>query len=782
MTYKKPLVLAMLATTLLFARFTFAAIEDPPTDTPTPPAEATVTPTPEATETPATEPTETLTPTPEGPTATPTEVITPPPAQLNEVPMCPKTIYCKDDPSCAQTDKSSLGEDVYKGHRQKITNTGLVLSSTTKYFFRECITNTSGNKYCVPMPLIDNGDGTYNVPTKANWKTDRDLFINAMLQRCRAGYTNEIDANAGCSRDNILGNATANPPIPQSVAFTELDNFLGNELDYTFLGLYVPNGDVLTPVGAQPFTIPASGYEWADSSKYGVDVTKVLEIVRFTGFGGETGQGNSQAPHVSQLGMPNPQAICSGAAYDPYGRVFDSNTLMPVANAYVWIFTPKKMADGVTVELDAGGNPIFEKYISSDPVFTNPGKTTITGSFSFRLPSGTYKILVNNSPSSLDGVTFSDLATFPGSNVDTNFVGDKAVVNILGKNITLYPEVYSGTATDPAPSLVQTNKPIHKNIAVTGLTTTNAQIVSWDQFVTPTGNKVIYGTTNIPYVKVGLFTTAGREIKSMVTGSDAKFVMTIFPETLSAGEEFGLPGAYDPTFTRVVTSINKMFGEKIASAADYLIGLVVKPVMAQNFPTKMPSSPNRFAHLEGFAFDKVGKVLPYTEVLIMDTVGFTVSYRTVAGGDGYFVVPAAYLPPRTYQIMYKPKGSDKVINVSNAAFVAQNARFLSQNKVDLNRITMSAKAQAYVDANPKLYPEVVTTTVIETTPGAGNNENPSVKTTGAPNQNQQKQNAMPNMMLLVYIVILLILVVGVGILVVYYLKKKQEPHIYDQQI
>lgn len=731
----------------------FAAVDDP-TATPTPSLGATLTPT--------------ESPVPEA-TATPTSAVTPPPAQLAIVPMCPANLYCLEDATCAQTD-----DPVHKGHRLKVTNQGIVTSANTKLFFEECMLNDSGNKYCVPMPLVDAGGGAYTIPDKANWASNKNLFMNALIQRCKAGFTSPTDAAAACTE----------AAISATDGFVALDAAL-RSFEYEFQGLFVGSATALTRVTNQPFNVPASGYEWGDQTKYGIALTKNIQVVEYVGFGGQTGQGGATSPHVSQLGMPNPQATCQGAVYDPYGKVFDSNTLKPVANVKVWIFDQKKDVTGQPI-LDAAGYPTYVKYVTADPIFTNPWTTTPFGSFTFRMPEGTYKLIISNAD--LNTFEFStNPATYAAAVkaytiVDVNSNGQNVIVQNNGSQATLYTDLYPASQSNPAPDIVQTNVAIHKNIPVVGVAPAQAQVYSYQRNVTPMGFVILTGQGTMPFAEVAAFSTTGRKIKSAYTDKDSKFEITIDPnKDLQQGEDFSNLAAYDPVYVRVVASIKNKIIDTISGLRDWLAGKIAKPVFAQKFTPPIVKRPS---YVEGFAYDTSGKVLPNTDVMVMDTVSFVVTFRTVADAAGYFVIPPSRLPSGIYQLMYKPQGSSQVTVVPMTRFMSSNAKYHADNTVDLYKPTLSAKAQTYVESNKTLYPEIVYTT---TAPKQGSGTDTQYPVTPDKSQQQNNENkavtppAM-NVMLLVYVVILLIVVVGVGILVVYYLKRKQDPHLYDNQV
>ncbi len=718
----------------------------------------------------------TSTPTPTVPAGAATSTPTPPPVpQLGVLPICPVVTMCRNDASCAS------GGD--KLHRVKISGTGINIPGNSPIYFEQCIL-IDGARYCLPMPLVDVGGGNYNVASDAEWVADNQAFMNAIIQKCRAGYVNATDADAACTETAIRA----------TDGYDRLDDVLRG-LDYNFHGLFTNNGGALERVTTQPFNIPASGYEWEDITKINPYHEKMFQVVYFTGFGGTTGGGGGSTPHASDLGMPNTQSICGPVAYDPYGKVFNSTSLNPIEGVNVWIFAPKVGLDGLPV-MD-GAYPVYSKYIDTDVAFQNPWKTTPYGDFTFRLPPGTYKLLANTgSNDALDSLEFSTNPTagYPGNIsgstiVDANFTDSSVLISRDGKTETFYSNVYESNAADLAPNIVQANVAIHKNVAVTGIDKTS-YIVYHDKNVTQAGFVIVTGRASMPYSEVATFTREGRKIKSVIAGLDGAFSISMDPtKDYGPGEEYYQPGAYQPIYTRVLAYLPNEVADALLKAINWVSSKIIRPAYAQQMA---PPSPQRLGHVEGYAYGTSGVTLPGAEVSVMDTVRFTVVFKTVADDTGYFVIPSDRLPPSDFSLMYKPVGSGVVQVANQAEFLAKNKSYLESEQISLVGPNLSTKAAEYVATKPDLYPEVrkiemVTNSQATPTPGVGGGTSQVGDQTSqnGPNMDggeQSMQGSSLNLMLLVYVVILLVLVVGVGILVVYYMKRKQDPHLYDQQM
>lgn len=682
------------------------------------------------------------------PTATPTAVPTPPPAQLGIVAFCPATAHCATDASCSQTDNP-----VMKVHRLKFTSSNISSVANSNLFFEECITDNTSKKFCVPLPLETSDNVTYSIKAgTASWASDKALFMNAIKQRCKAGYTSSQDAAEACKDTTIEGNQ----------GYIDLNNKLIS-INYEFNGLLVANatGGLDYVTSPQPKSIPDSGYEWGSAST--TEVSRYIQVIKFVGFGGATNQGGGNTPHVSQLGMPNPQATCQSASYDPYGKVFDSSTLRPVSGVNVWIF--EKQADST-----------YTKYISSDVVFTNPFKSTTFGKFTFRLPEGTYKILAENNGAITNATVITPTTDLSGLTVLTDgFGSDDVTISSSGQNIKLYSNVYNSRARSP--DIVQGTEPIHTNLAVSGISPNDTEVFAYEKNVTGAGFIVLVGQATAPYGKIEAVSKSNRVVKTTYSNFDGRFNLTIDPSVdLEPGEEFDHLVAHNPEYVRVIASLKEAI-ERLSQRFQLAIfDKVIKPVFAQ---VATPSVPSRLAYVEGSAYDTSGNTLPYTEIMIMDNTNFIVTFRTIADANGYFVIPPNRLPSGNYQILYKPQNSEKIIQVKTSEFVRQNSVYLTSQSVDLNKPVMSAQAESYVASKPELYPEIVTVVPVEIEPTAS--AIPNIEVTTDPSQQAGGSQGTISTALITYIVILLILIVGVTILVVYYLKRRQEPHLYENQ-
>jgi hypothetical protein len=695
------------------------------------------------------------------PTATPTvsAVPTPVPVQLNVMPLCPQNDYCWNGAQCARNN-----DDDHGGHTIKITPGSISQADNSNLFFEECITVPGIGEVCVPLPLATLTDAPTSAvlqDTVVSWTENKELFINAIIQRCRAGFaTGEALRDSMCNRAVILEND----------GYKNVDAVLEAE-DYRFVGLFTSSesGESVQML-SQPWSIPVGGLEWESFTAEARQ--RRIQVVKYFGFGGDSEEGVESAPHVSQLGMPNYTNECGGAIFDPYGKVFDTVSLRPVQDAKVWIFAK---------DIDLSGNPIYTKYKTNDLAFANPSRTSMDGGFTFRVPDGDYKLFVTNSLTDLNASVFTTPASYQLSTAaDPSSNGKDVKIEHDSKTVVLYTDVYASKSSDKAPTLTQSGSPIHKNISVRDLSPAEAQIYLSKIVVDPLGNYVISGKTNMPFVTVEIWGSDGKIITSQVSDVSSLFKFDIKLRNVPAGVTVSEIRVIDPEYTRMEASISHpaIFGP-ISRLFDDVIDHIVKPAYAK----QIIEIPKRLTHLEGYAYDEQGRVLPGARVLITENIRFTTFFTTTADENGFFVVRSADLPPSDYQITYIPANSNRTVKVTVSKFESDNKQYVTDTLADFTRSDLSSRAQNHVAENSTLYPDKVNVTSSPATKDTQMSPPDDAKNDRSIDDvTDDRSRQMANTSLIVYIVILLLLVVGVGLLVVYYLKRKQEPHLYDDTI
>jgi hypothetical protein len=294
---------------------------------------------------------------------------------------------------------------------------------------------------------------------------------------------------------------------------------------------------------------------------------------------------------------------------DPFGHVFDSHTLEPLANAAVEI-TQKNLV----------GN--FEKF--------NMQETGIDGKYSFYVKDGAYKL--NASKANY---------TFPGkpSNLNANvsqfysnlYHGEEIVQN--GK-----PEMYD-IPLDPV------NKQWSEEYAKKN----PARILSYFQTVhKQSKDYVIEGQVSHPRAIVVAYAGATDSSK---------------PGSFVKGRALTRTEADNSGFFKISVPFSSL-------KEDEFIGQL--EAIKKNSQSKDSVSLNPlFNSIKGFAYDAKGSLIPGATVEVLTAVSDKPVFTTHADSRGYFSIDSRNLPPLEISLRFTSL-NNTVDTVSSGTFLAQN--------------------------------------------------------------------------------------------------------------
>jgi len=167
----------------------------------------------------------------------------------------------------------------------------------------------------------------------------------------------------------------------RDIEATGVDGLSSLAADYGY------NFEGMTPA-TNPVTTDASGsfgtVTWQDSTPH--SQTRIWMAMNYwtpTAVDAGTAGGQQQGTFTFETASKK----CVSIQWDPFGRVFDSQTLEPIPNASVTLLFKKNSAFVMMTPADLLGGSI-----------TNPQITKEDGQFSFVVPDGEYKLVVNPSP------------------------------------------------------------------------------------------------------------------------------------------------------------------------------------------------------------------------------------------------------------------------------------------------------------------------------------------------------------------------------------------------
>ena len=489
-----------------------------------------------------------------------------------------KALDCERAKNTPGSDKCS-GEGV-PGHRMRLTQTGL--TAGTNVYVVGCVAGDNGT------PLCTTGDQKADNDVYGDWKDG--------ILRAPSTYLDQLVKNYEYKFEGLFinGKAKVEPPSP----FTPVGDRLAGQGGWYEWQDYTPrelNRKWLT-------------FQWVEESKAPV------------GAGGGNQQGT--------LSFTNIFTSCASIAWDPYGRLFDSQTLEPVSNTQITLQIKKGDVFTTMTPADLlGGNLI------------NPQQVYEDGAFSFMVPDGDYKLLPT-----LPYVT--DLAK-----IDPNY--KKA-----------YSEIYAGEVIQQRGAIQ------HRDVAIaTQNTNTAPKAISFFYDATAYGTIVLDGTVSHPLTKIKVKTAK---------------VSTLHPSTK-------IPYRAIQTFQadkmgRFKFTVDQNKFEKTGSYIEIIAGIELVKVDLRTAEESSASSRTVALepipqYLEGYAYNSAGTVLPNTTVGVYLSSGVSPSVEVTTDENGLFKITTESLPGVLYNLRYTTK-TGAVIVVKPSTFLAQNQQYYIQNRIN----------------------------------------------------------------------------------------------------
>ncbi len=700
---------------------------------------------------------------------------------------------CLSQTRCDQTNPNACSEDdtnpLIRVHRVLLEiNASL---SSSEVFIHECIL-IQGAQICLPLPIERTIPSDPTSPWKiknykANGNTSvvwagntqhQQFFKDALEQKCVARYMDPAQGATMC-HEFYYGNGSDIVGY-----FNEANgdwynvNRLLTNSNYQFHGLYqgVTNvQDHLTPLTNYPVTgNQNTRFEWGSSTS--LSLTRSFRVTAFSNpITGTTG--GAPSDKVGKLGFLSNATVCENAPnYDPFGQVFDTESLQPIEDTKVSLYKLNPSPPPGTIE----DQYILVTRINTptilDETFTNPQLSGPLGEFNFLVPSGKYKLLVARE----SFVPPNPLAELPIStsvmNSNAAQLGNTIAVTVDNASKTLYPQVYQVSAMGAninVPVIIEGNSAERRDIAVVTLTPAPARPLTYFRTVNASGDNVISGQINKPFGLVTAKKLDGTVLLDTRASVDGKFTLVINSNILPVNEAYEIE-ASPRQLTRITPTPTIASG--ISVWVNSLLDHLFPQVHAQSVGSSVVIKP-RLNFIEGYAYDSVGGKLKNAEVIIFDMVSGTPSYSTMTDQEGFYRVMSENLPLNDYSIYYVPEGSSKMIKTDAEKFISQNEQYIEEKDINYAKPQFDKSVQVYLTQHPE--PSVSTTqgTGMGPKQGTPGQTNQGVAPTRAVEQNSPVNQLSPA--LLMYVAILLLLIVGAGLLIVYYMKRRQEPHLYE---
>ncbi len=419
---------------------------------------------------------------------------------------------------------------------------------------------------------------------------------------------------------------------------------------WSFGGMFASDG--VTPV-ANPTMSAATGdvgpLEWVSHNPRSILVTRKFMAMNYW----TPGVDNATGPGALQQGsfdFETAEKDCIAISWDPFGRIFDSQSLEPVVNARVSLLVQRTDGSFTPLRPDEvlGGNLI------------NPQVTREDGVFGYLVPDNTYRLVV--------------------SSADHQFpVTDSAKIH--PNYIRAYSDLYP---TETGQDIVQQRRIEHRDIPLEPLfTPTNRPPKLMDYFYEAqkmNHRAIVTGRISHPFTMVIAYSLVNnvrnREIARIQSDKYGKFTLVIDNKMLRPGEVFGEVDlakvdltylSFKPTIFQRLFSWFFSFVKKTEAQTLQVTSLRFTPIPA---------------NLDGYAYDSQGNRMPNAKVGIYLKFSNKPYYETTTDANGYYKISSEYLPNMPYEIRYSNLSSGTV-KIPTDVYINQNQQHLQDNNVDI---------------------------------------------------------------------------------------------------
>jgi hypothetical protein len=401
---------------------------------------------------------------------------------------------------------------------------------------------------------------------------------------------------------------------------------------FEFQGLFRPDGK--TPAAADQIKANSQGkltvggqivepLEWQDYTPRGVG-RKWLALNLVDPLQIEMGTGGQQQGTFTFEGA---LSKCVAINWDPYGIVFDSQSLEPVAGVAV---TLTKKRDNGQFTLVGGSDAVS---------IINPLYTQEDGAFSFFVPDGIYKLAATAS----------------------NFIFPNEPLKLNPNYLKAYSDIYRGE------EIVQKGNIEHRDIPIDAKITPYTapiKLISYFPLLDKgTNTLILQGRVSHPLTTINVYA------KKPSTVNPKTFVRTRIFLTASSDKQ----GKFD-----LKIDLNKLQPTEFVGDVEFIKSPLMKQEATPNFFSLEPI----FNYVEGYAYDENGKLLINSTVGVYLKFSNKPAYETKTDEKGFFKISSEYLPAMTYVIKYTtPTGFSYATTTSR--FIANNGQYLQTEKVNL---------------------------------------------------------------------------------------------------
>lgn len=512
-----------------------------------------------------------------------------------------------------------------------------------------------------------------------------------------------------------------------------------NESVYGFQSEVIPGYDFAIYGAANPITPTDTTLSVSVHSQTASSTSHSFYAIYQTG--GTVVGGNANSIQYGTPQFNQDASKCTTIRWDPEGRVFDSQTLEPLAN--------------VTVKLLNGTSP--SQLVTTVPGLNPIQSTKINGAFSFYVPNGTYFL-----EPFLSGYAYPLNLTDIHQNYAKAYYCDKDSKN----NYPIYNKQYA---------IIEENRLLHCDIPLksNGIGyRSQVTTISAAHAAIPRSIFTKYeGQVSHPFTKIQLVGTVSGIVAA--SGNADKFGNweILLDNAKSPQIAPGVPDSITLHYVKVdlttgLTTTRLL--EPLKSIFNRLTSLFSFTVQAQGINTQPVTFEPILRYIEGYANDKLGNPIPNALVRIRLKMSNGLVYETMADAKGFFTIESKNLPIFSYFIEVIGSGGSP-ITYSTSEFVQQNKIYLANNKINLMTATKNGQPVAGSGGNSTQNPAPTKTTLLGTQFGTNPSGTPKAEVS------QDARAGQADVILIFMIIIILITAVGVGIYL--YLRKRrlQEP-------
>ncbi|GAB4219885.1 MAG: hypothetical protein Fur009_8030 [Candidatus Microgenomates bacterium] len=340
---------------------------------------------------------------------------------------------------------------------------------------------------------------------------------------------------------------------------------------------------------------------------------------------------------IKDFDIKNIEKKCISITWDPFGRVFDSQTLEPISDIEVVLIDDKT------------NQPVIQQFEDNFDITGNDGLFNILIE-----KEGYYKLEVN------DYFTNHKLVNKP----KINPLWKKIYSDIYEKDKKFYERVKIATHHD-IPLVSTSDKPYKDSVVV--VYPESLEVINLN-------NQIIYqGRVSFPFAKICLKNEEDNKIIGHCNNANkiGKFSIAISKKDIPLNKLLLLAFKVDLTNPKTYEQINsensnELLHENSTMSIDQQKKIYFEPI---------------FDYIEGYAY-KNGEILKNAKVLVRLVINNNIFFETKTDETGYFKIETNNLPFLEYYFEYVNNNVESIIK-KTSEFAKDNKNYLLKKNISL---------------------------------------------------------------------------------------------------